>query len=242
MMRQDAPGVLAVIKSAVFLLLLGGTFSPAFAQAPRRPPVDPVKLQPGQTAVPGECLTKEELDLITELEGLRRPTVTEDAQKPFNPRYLVGRWNIEGNVPESPLGAAGTIAGVETVRRLDACSYESVMQAKGPDRSFTVKSTMVYDPKAKYLVRLEQDSRGFQLLKAGPVGGDLGGYFTHYWEVPPFTHTGKKVRLKGTTFFASPVNYRFRGQISVDDQPFANYGTIWWQRDGMKAASPSSLP
>jgi hypothetical protein len=88
----------------------------------------------------------------------------------------------------------------------------------------------VYDPKAKYMVRLEQDSRGFQLLKAGRVGGDLGGYFTHYWEVPPFTHKGKKVRLKGSAFFASPINYRLRMQIAVDDQPFANHGTIWWRR------------
>jgi hypothetical protein len=220
------------MKSAVLALLFGAVWSLAVAQPVRRPPVEPVKLKPGETAVSGECLTKEELELIAELDGLKRPTVNEDAQKPFNPHYLVGVWKVEGTVPESPLGAAGTITAVETVRRVDACTYESTIQAKGPDRAFTVKSTMVYDPKAKYMVRLEHDSRGFQLLKAGRVGGDSGGYFTHYWEVPPFIHKGKKVRLKGSAFFASPVNYRLRMQIAVDDQAFENYGTIWWRRDG----------
>jgi len=115
---------------------------------------------------------------------------------------------------------------------VDGCTYESTIQAKGPNGAFTVTATVVYDRKATYLVRLEQDSRGFQPLKMGPVGGDAGGYFTFHWEAPPFTYNGKRVRLKGSTFLASPDNYRLRMQISVDDQPFVNYGTTWWRREG----------
>jgi hypothetical protein len=198
---------------------------------------DLVKLQPGETPVPGECLTKQELDLIRQLHDLKRPTIGReengagDDQPPFNPHYLVGRWSVEGQIPESPLGAAGEVTGVETVRRVDACAYEAVLDARGPDGPFKVGSTIVYDPKAKYMIRLERDSRGFELVKTGSVGGDAGGYFTHFWEAPEFTFKGARVRLKGTTFFSSPSNYRLRTQLSVQAQPFVNFGTMWWRRD-----------
>jgi len=210
-------------------------WAPLIAQAP--PPQEPpVKLRPGETAVAGECLTAEELDLIKGLQALKRPTrgsesANGDEPMRFNPNYFVGRWRIEGVLPDSPLGPAGEFTGIETVRHVEGCTYESTTQAKLSGASYTVKALMVYDRKAKYLVRLEQDSRGFQLLKTGPVGGDSGGYFTHYWEAPTFTHKGKKIRLTGSTFMASPVNNRLRMQITVDDQTSANYGTTWWRRE-----------
>jgi hypothetical protein len=52
------------------------------------------------------------------------------------------------------------------------------------------------------------------VLKQGRVGGDSGGYFTHHWSAAPLTVKGKKVKLKGTTFMASPVNYRLRTEIA----------------------------
>ena len=103
---------------------------------------------------------------------------------------------------------------------------------QSPDGAFTVKTLTVYDRTATYMVRQEQDSRGFQVLKAGAVGGDSGGYVSHHWEAPPFTYKGRKVRLKGTTFLASPDNHRLRMQISVDGGAFVNYGTLWWRREG----------
>ena len=39
----------------------------------------------------------------------------------------------------------------------------------------TVTTRMVYDRRSKYLVRIEDDSRGFELLKMGRIGGDPGG-------------------------------------------------------------------
>jgi hypothetical protein len=224
-----------MFRAVIFALsVVGLSFQPV---APSQPQADLVKLEPGETPVPGECLTKQELDLIRRLQELKRPTIGQenngegDAQPPFNPHYLIGTWNIEGPVPESPFGAAGDMTGVETVHRINACEYEGVMQAKGPDGAFTVKSTIVYDRKARSMVRLEQDSRGFQLRKTGQVGGDAGGYFTHFWDVPEFTYKGQTIRLKGSTFFASPSNYRLRMQLSVNTQPYVNLGTVWWRRE-----------
>lgn len=220
------------MNRSMLVALILGVFGAAVSTQPlRRPPPEPVKQEPGETAVPGQCLTKEELDLITRLEALNRPTVTGDAPKPFNPHYFVGTWRIEGDVPDSPLGSAGSLTGVETIRRVDDCSYESTMQAKGADGAFRVKSIMMYDPKAKYLIRVEQDGRGFQLLKMGSIGGDLGGYFTYYWQAAQVTYKGKTFRVKGTTFLASPTNYRVRLQISTDGQSFVNAGTLWWRRE-----------
>ena len=101
---------------------------------------------------------------------------------------------------------------------------------QGPAGAFTIKSTLVYDPSVRYLVILERDSRGFEVLKQGRVGGDSGGYFTHHWAAAPFTVKGKKVRLKGNTFMASPANFRVRTEIAEGDDPFVSMGTVWVQR------------
>lgn len=213
------------------------------AQAPSQGPSvsSAVKLQAGETAVPGECLTKEELDLNQRLKALTRPTrgveAGADGDDPlrFNPSYLVGKWNIDGVVPESPLGPAGDMSGVDTVRHVRDCTYESTLQVKAPGPAYTVKSLVVFDRQAGYMMRLEQDSRGFQMLQAGVIGGDAGGYFSHHWQSPEFSFKTRRVRLQGTSFYASPENYRVRMQIAVDDQPFTAYGTLWWRREGTAA-------
>lgn len=227
-----------MLKTQIVLsLLISGALLSAQAAPPPPQTEPPVKLRAGETPVPGECLTQEELDLIKGLQALKRPTrgaeyADHDDQMRFNPQYFVGRWRIEGVLPESPFGPAGDFTGIETVRHVDGCTYESTIQAKLSGAAYTAKVLMVYDRRAKYLVRLEQDSRGFQLLKTGPVGGDSGGYFTHHWEAPAVAYKGKKVRLTGSTFLASPINHRLRMQLSVDTQPSINFGTTWWRRDG----------
>ena len=139
-------------------------------------------------------------------------------------------------VPESPLGPAGEMSGVDTVRHVRDCTYESILQVKGLGPAFTVKSLIVFDRQGGYMVKEEQDSRGFQVLEMGVIGGDAGGYFSHHWQAPEFTYKTKRVRLQGTSFFASPENYRVRMQIAVDDQPFTAFGTLWWRREGVDGA------
>ena len=82
-----------------------------------------------------------------------------------------------------------------------------------------------------YFTRYEVDSRGFELFKAGRVGGDLGGFYTIHYQTPPFEVDGQQVQLRLDTRLVSPVNYRVESRISVDGGPFRNFGTAWWTKD-----------
>ena len=224
--------VLSVI--AVMLALVA---SPSVAETTDEIKAEPiVKLQAGETAVTGQCLTQQELDLITQLNALRRPTVGAegddegDDPAPFDPHYFLGTWEIEGVLPESPLGEAGEFIGTETVRHVEGCIYESTIEATIADEPITITSRLIYDRNAKYLVRIEDDSRGFQLVKVGMLRGDSGGYSSHHWEAPSIARQGSALRLRGRTYMTSPFAYRLRMQLAVDDEGFTNFGTVWWER------------
>ncbi len=207
----------------------------AAAQTPAQIEAEPIlKLQPGETAVPGECLTQQELDLLTGLRTLRRPTVgvegDGDDQAPFNPHYFVGTWEVEGVLPESPLGESTEFYGTEVFRHVGGCNYESTLKATTVGGDVTIDSRLIYDRRASYLVRLEDDSRGVEFVKVGRVGGDPGGYYSHHWQAAPVTSQGQQVRLMGRTFMLSPFRYEIQTRISVDGEPFVNFGTVRWER------------
>ena len=209
------------------------------AQTPAQVEAEPIlKLRSGETPVEGECLTEEELELIAGLNALRRPTVGREGQDhgddpaPFNPHYMVGTWEIEGVLPDSALGDAGEFLGTETVRYTGDCTYESTLEATLGDEPLTVSARMIYDRRSSYLVRLEDDSRGFELLKVGTVGGDPGGYYSHHWEAPPVDRDGTSVRLRGRTYMTSPMAYQLRMQVSADGGSYVNFGTVRWRRAG----------
>ena len=54
------------------------------------------------------------------------------------------------------------------------------------------------------------------MLRAGRIGGDLGGFYTIHYETAPFEANGRQVRLRMTTRLVSPVNHRVESRISVD--------------------------
>ena len=210
---------------------------PLVAQTPAQLEAEPIlKLRPGEASVSGQCLTQQELDLISGLNALRRPTLgvegdnEGDDPAPFDPHYFVGVWEIEGVLPDSPFAPSSEFLGFETVEHVDGCVYDSTIEATTLADEVTVESRMVYDRRMNYLVRLEHDSRGFDLLKVGRLGGDPGGYFSHHWEAAPVVRDGEQVRLTGRTFILSPFHYEVRMRMSIDGGPFVNYGTLRWSR------------
>src|SRR5204863_758307 len=74
------------------------------------------------------------------------------------------------------------------------------------------------------------DSRGFSYLQTATVGGDLGGYFSLYFEGSPFTYKGKMIRVNNAMRLMSPVQYRNNQTVSTDGGPFLSYGSPWWQK------------
>lgn len=223
-----------VVACAVLFVLAA---APLAAQTREQIEAEPlVRLRAGETLTPDQCLSQQELELIDALNALRRPTVGVEREgggddpAPFDPHYLVGVWRIEGVLPESPLAPAGHFTGTETVRHVGGCAYESTIEATVDDEPVTVGALMVYDRRARYLARIEDDSRGFRLVKLGRVGGDPGGYFSHHWEAAPITRGESGIRLRGRTYVTSPFAYQVRTRISTDGGPFVNFGSVWWER------------
>jgi hypothetical protein len=85
-------------------------------------------------------------------------------------------------VPEGPLGLAGTIKGSTIFKKIEVNFYEATTTATGPAGPFTIKEIIAYRPKGKTVTRQLTDSRGFNYIQIGPVGGDLGGDYNIYYE------------------------------------------------------------
>lgn len=153
---------------------------------------------------------------------------------PPNMDYFLGAWTFEWNVPESPLGPAGKFKGVETYTKTGAATYESKIEGEGPLGAFKGRATTDYNEKERLVARSETGLFGVEMKKTGPIGGDLGGYYTIFWETAPLKKGGKTVVLKGKTLMLSPANYRLNVQISVDGGPFRNFGNPWFRKSEMK--------
>ena len=72
---------------------------------------------------------------------------------------------------------------------------------------------------------------GFSLLEYGPLGGDLGGYYSHFWETPAFEFKEHTFVLKGRRYLVSPAAYRINQDISVDGENFFNFGIVWMTKE-----------
>lgn len=166
-----------------------------------------------------------------------RPTDPNDPMPPPNMDYFVGAWSFDWNIPESPLGPAGKIKGTETFRKVKDGTYESDIVGEGPLGAIKGRATMTYTEKDRQVTRTETGFFGLQLKKTGPIGGDLGGYYTIFWETEPIKRGGKTVKLKGKTLMLSPANYRVQMQISIDGGPYSNFGNPWFRKADGKSAS-----
>ena len=197
------------------LMLFGGSVLPAVAQPPQ-------PLPKGQ------------------IPDLGRPTESSDEIPLFDyDSYFPGTWSLEWRTPDSPLGGGGMIAGRETFAPSDdGRNYVSTIDAEGPDGPFTVESTIVYLKSQRSFARLEKDSRGFEFLKMGRIGGDLGGFYTIHYESAPVMIDGQAVRIRNVTRMVSPVNYKVESRISLDGGPWTNFGTGWWQKEVAGVTTP----
>jgi hypothetical protein len=184
-----------------------------------------------------QCLSDDDRGLIAKLKALTRPTTEKDPPPPFDPDYFIGTWVLEWDAPESPLGPEGMHTGSVTFKHVDGCFYEGELTGKSSGGAYKTQIQIMYDPAAKYLVWIETDSRGFTTFRPGTIGADSGGYFTHYFETQGFTAGGKNVHLKGSTFIASPSNFRVRPSISIDGEPYMNFGQIWFRKQAQPPAA-----
>ncbi len=165
-----------------------------------------------------------------------RPTDPSDPMPPPNMDYFVGSWTFEWNVPESPLGPAGKFKGKETYKKSSDGVYESEIEGEGPEGAIKGRATTNYNEKERSVTRSETGLFGVPLVKTGPIGGDLGGYYTIFWETQPIKKDGKTIKLKGKTLMLSPANYRLQVQISVDGGPYTNFGNPWFRKTEGKPA------
>ena len=180
-----------------------------------------------------QCLSDADLQTLARLKALTRPTSPDDPAPPFNPDYFVGTWAMEYDAPDTPLALEGMHTGTLTFKHVDGCYYEGELTAKDPKgAAYSTKIQMVYDAAGKYLTWIETDSRGYTLFKPGTMGADLGGYFTHYFETQGFkaSKTGPQLHVKGSTFIASPSNFRIRRSLSVGGEPYMNIGEMWFRK------------
>jgi len=86
-------------------------------------------------------------------------------------------------------------------------------------------------PFGSHLTRYVVYDAGFTLLQPGPVGGALGGYYSQFWEIPePIHYNDSQFLIKGRSYYVSPAAYRVNQQISVDGEPFINFGVMWYTK------------
>jgi hypothetical protein len=163
------------------------------------------------------------------------PTRIGDRVPKFDADYFVGEWKFEGLVPDSPLGSGGAITGTQVVKKACAGStvYEVTLSGVTPDGPFSGTGLLATldTPGGQYATDYEV-ARGVALFRAGFIGGDLGGRYTHFWESLPVERGGATIRLRGQSFFASASTYRVKSEIAVAGDAFKSFGTMTYERQG----------
>ncbi len=170
------------------------------------------------------------------------PTSGNEVMPPFDMRYFLGEWEVEWSPPETPLFPGGRYAGTETVTHINQGRFYSIdIQLEGPEGPLTGKGLMVFDsgPYGQYLTRYVVFDNGLTLLKPGPIAGDLGGYYSQFWETPAIERNDAKIVIKGRSYLVSPAAYRVNQQISVDDGDFTNFGVVWLTKEMEAPGSPA---
>ena len=140
------------------------------------------------------------------------PTSEADMAQPFDPRYLMGVWEVEWAPPDDVgLFPPGPLTGIERVTHIDNRFLKVEVFLRGRDGAAINGEGMIfyeYGLGGQSMVRYVVYDAGFALLQSGPVGGDLGGYYSAFWETPEIEHNAQTYALRGRSYFVSPEAYR----------------------------------
>ena len=165
----------------------------------------------------------------------QQPLAGEPEHQPsFDPLYYLGVWEIEWAPPDIGLLPPGQYTGTETVTYINSRFLRVDVQLDGEDgNTVTGTGTIFYESGlgGQSLARYVVYDAGFSLLQFGPLGGDLGGYYSHHWEVPEFEYIEHTFAIKGRSYYVSPEAYRVNQEVSVDGDEFFNFGIMWLRKD-----------
>jgi hypothetical protein len=185
----------------------------------------------------GHCLTPDQQAVNDKYNSLSRPTQPGDDQPFWDPEYLVGTWDVDMRGQESPLGPGGESLGTMTIKvdPKNPCLYAGTLTAEDPEgKKFTRTITAQYEPVKKVLTWTEKDSRGYTIVKQGPIGGELGGLFHHHFgedaSTPATTVAGHKYQFKGVSEMSSPAYFKTDLQYSTDGGPFKSFGRVTYDK------------
>ncbi len=162
------------------------------------------------------------------------PTTGDEMQPAFDPRYYLGEWEIEWTPPDTGLFPSDKYTGTETVTHVNNRYLQVHVEMQGEEGTRITGDGMIfydYSLGGQNVVRYVVYDAGFSLLQYGNVGGDLGGYYSHFWETPSFEYNDKTFALTGRSYYVSPAAYRVNQQISVDGQEFFNFGVLWMTKN-----------
>ena len=169
------------------------------------------------------------------------PTTGEEMTAPFDPRYYLGVWEVEWSPPDFGLFPPGPLTGFERVTHIDSRYLRVEVYLQGADGTEVTGEGMIfyeYGLGGQSVVRYVVYDTGFTLLQSGPVGGDLGGYYSAFWETPEVYHNGQNFVLRGRSYYVSPEAYRVNHEISIDEGEFMNSGVMWLNKKAC-VSSPS---
>ena len=164
------------------------------------------------------------------VETQRGPTSGDEMMPPFDPRYFLGVWEIEWNPPETGLFPPGKWTGTETVSHINNRYLKVSVSMENEDGvAITGDGIMFYEfgLAGQSITRFVHFDAGFSIFQYGPLGGDLGGYYSTFWETPTIDFGGQRFLLKGRSYYVSPAAYRINQQVSINGDDFFNFGIMW---------------
>jgi hypothetical protein len=159
-----------------------------------------------------QCLSNELKETIRKKVESARKTTVGEKEDPLDPDYFVGTWKMEWVATDSPLGSSGDVTGTLTIRHVEGCYYEGALQAMGPDGPYTSTLRILYNLEHRFLAWIEDDSRGFEMVQVGPVGGDLRllhallGTAGHQGQGDERPSSGDDIRPDADHVFGPPAN------------------------------------